>query len=98
MKKTNIRVNNFFIIVDKKKDISKYFLTDIDELNDWIELSQSELKKHKKKEITKELTTTMEDNQIFANVNFYNFIKTKEDLESNNIINVNKLNSSGGGS
>ena len=31
MQKTNIRLNNFFILENK----SKYFLTDIDQLEDW---------------------------------------------------------------
>ena len=34
MKKTNLRINNFFII---EKDDS-YYLTDIDVLEDWIEV------------------------------------------------------------
>ena len=40
MKKTNLRINNCFIFLDK----NKYFLTDIDVLDDWKKTSEKELK------------------------------------------------------
>ena len=41
MEKTNIRLNNFFILINK--GLNKYYLTDIDQINDWKELDFNKL-------------------------------------------------------
>ena len=48
MEKTNIRVNNLFLITDK----GKFYLSDIDDYEYWIQLKKSEIKEHKQGEIT----------------------------------------------
>jgi hypothetical protein len=51
MRKTNLRINNFFILEDK----NKFYLSDIDLLEEWIELSKKDLKPYLKKEVTEKL-------------------------------------------
>tara|TARA_Y100000996_G_C22254865_1_gene533390 strand:- start:23 stop:292 length:270 start_codon:yes stop_codon:yes gene_type:complete len=72
MKKTNIRINNLFVSLDKKK----YYLSDIDDLDVWKNTTLEELKEKKNAEndISQELIQLMEDNNISSNVNFYGFI------------------------
>ena len=66
MKKTNIRVNNFFIVEDK----GKYYISDIDVLEDWNLLSKKELKKYITKDISDKLDKLMETHSLQSNVNF----------------------------
>lgn len=66
MKKTNIRVNNFFIVEDK----GKYFVSDIDVLEDWNLLPNKELKKYITKDISDNLDKLMETHSLQMNVNF----------------------------
>jgi len=66
MKKTNIRVNNFFIVEDK----GKYYVSDIDVLEDWNLLSKKELKKYITKDISDKLDKLMETHSLQSNVNF----------------------------
>ena len=66
MKKTNIRVNNFFIVEDK----GKYYISDIDILEDWNLLSKKELKKYITKDINNNLDKLMETHSLQTNVNF----------------------------
>ena len=73
MKKTNIRINNFYIILDKKGN--KYYLSDIDDFELWKNLNNSEIKKHRKENVTKMLKEYIEENNISSNVNFYGFPK-----------------------
>ncbi len=51
MKKTNIRINNFYIIF---KD-NKYYLTDIDVLDEFKKISYNDLEKYLENDITKQL-------------------------------------------
>jgi hypothetical protein len=66
MKKTNIRVNNFFIVEEK----GRYYVSDIDILEDWNLLSKKELKKYITKDISDKLDTLMETHSLQSNVNF----------------------------
>ena len=67
MKKTNLRINNFFII---HKDNS-YYLTDIDVLDDWKEIPIKELKQFlKNKDCNDKIKELQELYKIYSNVNF----------------------------
>ena len=66
MKKSNIRVNNFFIVEDK----GKYYVSDIDVLEDWNLLLKKELKKYITKDISDKLDKLMETHSLQSNVNF----------------------------
>ena len=66
MQKTNIRINNFFIVEDK----GKYFVSDIDVLEDWNLLPKKELKKYITKDISDNLDKLMETHSLQTNVNF----------------------------
>ena len=89
MKKTNIRVNNFFIVEDK----GKYYVSDIDVLEDWNLLSKKELKKYTTKDISDKLDKLMETHSLQSNVNFI-----VEDMkESIKVIEFEDKKQSGGG-
>jgi len=72
MRKTNIRVNNNFIIKDKKK----YFLSNISDLSEWKSIKMKDVSKGN--DITNDLKNIMNQNNIKSNVNFVNFIDTDE--------------------
>ena len=63
MKKTNIRVNNLFVVEDK----GKYYVSDIDILEDWNLLLKKELKKYITKDISDKLDTLMETHSLQSN-------------------------------
>ena len=88
MEKTNIRVNNFFIVEDK----GKYYVSDIDVLEDWNLLPKKELKKYITKDISDNLDKLMETHSLQMNVNFI-----VEDMkETNRIIKFEDKKQSGG--
>ena len=64
MKKTNIRIDNFFLM--KKKD--QYFLSDIEDHEQWIETDN--LLDHKKKNVTSKLSELTNKYNVNYNVNF----------------------------
>ena len=66
MKKTNLRLNNFFILENK----NKYFLTDIDQLDDWVDFNQKKLKEFLKKDITQQINDLLKEHSVSSNVNF----------------------------
>jgi hypothetical protein len=69
MKKTNIRINNFYIIEDGKE----YFLSDIKDIKEFKKLEDDDddiLKKHKMDDITNKLFSLMEEHEIYSSVNF----------------------------
>ena len=67
MKKTNLRINNFFIM---EKDNS-YYLTDVDVLDHWKEIPIKDLKKFlKNKDCNEKIRGLMELYKIKSNVNF----------------------------
>lgn len=89
MEKTNIRLNNFFILINK--GLNKYYLTDIDQINDWKELDNKNLKTYKKKDITEKINKLFHEVGINSNVNFIEMNKSDHKKD----INISKL---GGGS
>ena len=68
MRKTNLRINNVFIIEDN----GKHYLSNIDDPDEWSNLESSGLKK-KGKDITKTLKELMDEYGISSNVNFFGF-------------------------
>ena len=64
MKKTNIRINDYFLI--KKND--QYFLSDITDQDQWI--NTDNLVNHKGKNVTSKLRELTEQYNINYNVNF----------------------------
>ena len=64
MKKTNIRINDYFLI--KKND--QYFLSDITDQDQWI--NTDNLVNHKGKNVTSKLQELTEQYNINYNVNF----------------------------
>ena len=81
MEKTNIRLNNIFLMRDTKN--GKYYLTDEDVIDHWKELENKELKKFKINDITDKVNTLLNENDIYSNVNFI-------EITSDNIDNTNK--------
>ena len=71
MKKTNLRLNNFFVF---QKD-EKYYLTDIDVLDDWKKIDNKKLNDFiKDTDITDKLKELIKSYGINANINFILFI------------------------
>ena len=79
MRKTNLRINNFFILEDKKK----FYLSDIDTLEEWNELPKKDLKPFLKKEVTEKLQELLKKHNCKSNVNFIvnGFHKLEKSLE-----------------
>lgn len=75
MKKTNLRVNNFFVFENN----SKYYLSNVDVLEEWNDISPKELKKNNSKEITSQLKYLLKKYKCKSNVNFIekNFLEEK---------------------
>ena len=67
MRKTNIRVDSIFIIEDNRK----YYLSGIDQVDEWSDLQDNKLKK--KEDITKKLSALIDKHDISSNVNFIDF-------------------------
>jgi len=82
MRKTNLRINNFFILEDKKK----FYLSDIDLLEEWTDLSKEDLKPFLEKEVTEKLQELLQIHNCKSNVNFIidDFNKVKKSLEGGN--------------
>jgi len=66
MRKTNLRINNFFILEDKKK----FYLSDIDMLEEWQEFPKKDLKQYLNKEVTQKLQDLLKLHNCKSNVNF----------------------------
>ena len=81
MKKTNLRIDHFFVIEVGKQ----YFLTAIDELDEW-KKKHNDLTKLKKKDVTKKLRKLMNHHNIYANVNF--LINMNNDEEEVKIVDL----------
>ena len=91
MKKTNLRLNNFFVF---QKD-EKYYLTDIDVLDDWKKIDNKKLNDFiKDTDITDKLKELIKSYGINANINFIlsDFKKYKKSLEKgeNKVISLKK--------
>jgi len=88
MKKTNLRINNCFLFLDK----DKYYLTDIDILDVWKKTEDKELNDFVKKynDISDTIIELMKKFNIKSNVNFIiedfeKFKKSKEVLSDKKI-------------
>ena len=57
MKKTNLRINNFFILIHD----NKHYLTDIDMLDDWKNTKPNELKKYTENDDCSKKIVSLED-------------------------------------
>ena len=91
MKKTNLRINNFFVF---QKD-EKYYLTDIDVLDDWKNTDNKKLNDFiKDNDITDKIKEFIKSYGINANINFIlsDFKKYKKSLEKgeNKVISLKK--------
>ena len=73
MKKTNIRINNYYII----EEGDKYYLSNIDDPNEW-KKKINNLKDQVDKEITKKLYNLMNYYDIYSSVNFFINIENNE--------------------
>ena len=65
MDKTNLRIDNNFIIIDEDEN---YYLTDISDPDKWSK--EIDLSKYSSNEVTEELEKLMEEYKITSNVNF----------------------------
>lgn len=66
MRKTNLRINNFFILEDKKK----FYLSDIDMLEEWQGFPKKDLKQYLNKEVTEKVKELLKHHNCKSNVNF----------------------------
>ena len=84
MKKTNLRINNFFILIHN----NKHYLTDIDMLEDWKNTKSNELKKYTENDnCSKKINELIEEYDVSTNVNFTltDFKKIKKSLEKTEV-------------
>ena len=75
MDKTNLRIDNNFIIIDEDEN---YYLTDISDPDKWSK--EIDLSKYSSNEVTEELEKLMEEYKITSNVNFCGFDSIKPQL------------------
>tara|TARA_B100001123_G_C15207971_1_gene986051 strand:+ start:46 stop:285 length:240 start_codon:yes stop_codon:yes gene_type:complete len=68
MRKTNLRIRNFFIIEDGDNE---FYLSSIDNLEEWKKYDENNLEKIKGKNYTEALNQNMKQYQISSNVNFF---------------------------
>lgn len=66
MKKTNLRINNFFILEHN----TKFFISDINDLNKWKKCKSLKNFINEKNDKTKILNSLMDDFNIYSNINF----------------------------
>ena len=84
MKKTNIRINNFFILIHN----NKHYLTDIDVLEDWKNSNNNDLKKYTKNDdCSSKVNELIKLYNINSNVNFTlkDFKKFKKSLDGGEV-------------
>jgi|OM-RGC.v1.031976917 hypothetical protein len=89
MKKTNIRIDNFFIIMEDKSSVINYYKSDIDQIDLWNELPDKELKKYKKNKVTTQVISLFDKTNESSNVNF--IILSDEDISDNRSVVVSKV-------
>ena len=68
MKKTNIRMKGFFIIEGKENE---YYLSSIDDLDEWKEIKENELEEYKREDVTTKLKDMIQKYGLSSNVNFF---------------------------
>ena len=67
MKKTNMRLNNYYLLFSK----DKFYLSDIDLLEDWKDFKMTELKKFlKNSDCTDKINELKDKYDVSSNVNF----------------------------
>ena len=67
IKKTNIRLNNYYLLYAN----NKYYLSDIDLLKDWKDFKSTELKKFlKNNDCTEKINELIKKYDVSSNVNF----------------------------
>ena len=89
MKKTNIRIDNFFIIMEDKSSVINYYKSDIDQIDLWSELPDKESKKYKKNKVTTQVISLFDKTNESSNVNF--IILSDEDISDNRSVVVSKV-------
>ena len=67
MKKTNIRINNHFVIEENKE----YHSSSITDLDKWKGVEEDTLEEYKEEAVTKQLSSLMKKHDIYSNVNFF---------------------------
>ena len=70
MIKTNLRINNFFIVMKKKDNSTNYYLSDVDEINTWKNTSNKLLKDYMENDVTDKICKLLQENNVTSNVNF----------------------------
>ena len=68
MKKTNIRMKGFFIIEGKENE---YYLSSIDDLDEWKEIKENKLEEYKREDVTTKLKEMIQKYGLSSNVNFF---------------------------
>lgn len=89
LKKTNLRINNDFIV----KDDDKYLLTTFSEVKKYKKLTDEKLKKTDTIDVTEQVKLLMKQFEITSNINFL----VDHDLHSKNR-NIRKISLEKGGS
>jgi hypothetical protein len=67
MNKTNIRINNHFIIEEN----NEYYASSMKDLDEWKGIEESDLEEYKEENVTKQLSLLMNKYHIYSNVNFF---------------------------
>jgi hypothetical protein len=67
MNKTNIRINNHFIIEEN----NEYYASSMKDLDEWKGIEESDLEEYKEENVTKQLSLLMNQYDIYSNVNFF---------------------------
>jgi|TARA_B110000285_G_C14884823_1_gene495672 hypothetical protein len=67
MNKTNIRINNHFIIEEN----NEYYASSMKDLDEWKGIEESDLEEYKEENVTKQLSLLMNKYDIYSNVNFF---------------------------
>ena len=77
MKKTNLSIKYYFIFEDK----NEYFLSSINDLEEWKNLKENDFEESKENKITSRLNDLMEEYEIYSNVNFFDVEDDKKIIE-----------------
>ena len=77
MKKTNLRIKDYFIFEDK----NEYFLSSINDLEEWKNLKENDFEEKKENKITSRLNDLMEEYEIYSNVNFFDVEDDKKIIQ-----------------
>ena len=83
MIKTNLRINNFFIVMKKKDNSTNYYLSDVDEINTWKNTSNKLLKDYMENDVTDKICKLLQENNVTSNVNF---IESNKEISKNIIV------------